>query len=97
MNGHVYQVDGEPGKRPNQFKKTTKQVWQIVMWEWDSPHLFETILRDRKPPDLKELEYPGDEAPKNRIFKWEYDMKHYMKTKDQYEDGLFSLWSLIDN
>jgi len=33
LNGHAYQVDGEAGKKPNQFKKTTNQLWQLVMRE----------------------------------------------------------------
>ena len=27
LNEYVYQVDRESGKRPNQYKKTTNQIW----------------------------------------------------------------------
>ena len=37
MKGNVYQVNGETGKRPNQCKRTTKEILQLLMREFESP------------------------------------------------------------
>ena len=91
MDSYACQVDRELGKHPNQFKKTTKQIWHVVIREWDLPHLFKSILKDRKEPDVTELVYPGNNTSHNLIFKYKIEIKRYFDEKYKYNDRLFGL------
>ena len=93
--GNVFQVDGEHGKKPNQFEKTRKAALQHAMSNFKSPRLFECVLKDFKEPDLKEPSIPDSES-KFPVIKYELDMKKHHDDKKDLEDGLFRSWALLD-
>ena len=64
--------------------------------EFDSPHFFKPILKQRKKPNLQELCDPSDNASHADIFKSEMKMKWYYKEKSEYNNSLFGLWALIN-
>ena len=96
MRGNVYQVDGEPGKRPNQLKRTTKKIMKLAMIEFYSPHLFEPMLINKKKPNLEEPEDPDDSASREVVLKCEMRMKKNGEEKFEHDEGLFGLRALID-
>ena len=95
MMGNVFQVDGEYGKKPNQFEKPRKAALQHVMSNFKSPQLFECITKDFKEADLKEPSIPTSES-KFLVIKYELDMKKYYDDKKDLDDGLFRLWALLN-
>ena len=95
MNGHVFQCAGEPGRKPNQFKKTTSEIKDYVNKTFDSPLLFETIIIDLKEPDVIEPSEPGAEATRVVIHKWELRMKQHARDEVALKKGKFALWSLV--
>jgi len=95
LDGHVFQCDGELGKKVNQFQKTLNQIKLHVAKNVESPCLFEGMLTEHKDKTLTEPQEPADNASRVEIFKWELKMTKFFEEEQALTDGKFVTWALI--
>ena len=67
-DGVACQLDEEPGKCLNQFKKTINKILNYIMKKYEALHLFELVLRDLSPITLTESPESNPNASRGQFF-----------------------------
>ena len=70
FKGYYYQCCGEPGRKPNQFTRTTNKIKDEFNKDHDAAHVLEYVFNGDE-DESKEPEYPGDDANRAKLLKWE--------------------------
>ena len=76
FKGYYYQCCGEPGRKPNQFTRTTNKIKDEFNKDHDAVHLLEYVFTGDE-DDCKEPDYPGDNASRAKLLRWELAMHDY--------------------
>ena len=91
---NVFQWHDEPGRNPNQFKKTPNKIKDIFSIDHEASHLLEPLflLEDS---ELNEPTETADDASKAKFIRWELEMNKYLEDDKLTKEGNFSLWTTI--